>query len=192
MRVQPPSDKSSIFTYVNTNNPMREKGRSHWITVKGRKVIDGTSFFFPFYGTGQRLWVKELFKFNRGGPIYDAAGGLMDSMDDELLYHADGPHRESKWTSARLMPRWASRITIEITGVRVERLQDISEDDCLAEGIAQVIYDSLPRLQQCGEYDGIDVDLVGKYGTFWDSIHGPGAWERNPWVWVIEFEQVKL
>ena len=84
------------------------------------------------------------------------------------------------------MPRWASRITLEITSVLVERLKDISESDALAEGVAQVVRDRLP-VQQCGEYDAIDVDPVELYQDLWESINGPGSWGANPWVWVVEF-----
>jgi len=89
------------------------------------------------------------------------------------------------------MPRWASRITLEITDVRVERLQDISEDDCLAEGIAQVVREKLPGIQQCGEYDTIDVDPVAEYRDLWESINGPESWAANPWVWVIGFKKLE-
>jgi len=81
------------------------------------------------------------------------------------------------------MPRWASRITLRITDVRVERLQDISEDDARAEGCEPV-----------GWIDETDVGMSSYREGFtrlWNTINGVGAWEANPWVWVIEFERVK-
>lgn len=89
------------------------------------------------------------------------------------------------------MPRWASRITLEIVAVRVERLQDISDDDCLAEGIAQVVRERLPSIQQCGEYDAIDVDPVAEYRALWETINGSGAWDVNPWVFAVGFKVVQ-
>ncbi len=77
------------------------------------------------------------------------------------------PIREG-WKSPIFMPRWASRITLEITAVRVERLQDISEADARAEGVTAV----------CA------------YRKLWEKIHGPGSWDVNPYVWVVEFCQV--
>ena len=74
------------------------------------------------------------------------------------------------------MPRWASRISLEVTGVRVERLQDISEKDAWAEGS-----------------EGYDDDVTGgksgysEFHDLWESINGPGSWDANPWVWVVSF-----
>lgn len=90
----------------------------------------------------------------------------------------------------RLWVRDESRITLEIVSVRVERLQEISEEDALAEGVATVVRESLPQIQQCGEYDVIDADPVEVYRDLWDQIHGPGSWDANPWVWVIKFKRV--
>lgn len=94
------------------------------------------------------------------------------------------------------MPRWASRITLEITAVRVERLQDIGENDAVAEGIH-----TCSGLDEEGPYNGFhwgpkaqDSNLyetaVYAYERLWESINGPGSWAANPWVWVIEFRRV--
>lgn len=79
--------------------------------------------------------------------------------------------------------RWASRITLRITDVRVERVQDISEADAIAEGLHQGFW----------EYDNGECNLTAKEGfeALWESLHGPGSWDANPWVWAIEFERVK-
>jgi hypothetical protein len=75
------------------------------------------------------------------------------------------------------MPRWASRITLEITGIRVERLNNISKSDAIAEGC------------QCA---GVPASLsdVGAFAKLWESINGEGSWKANPWVWVIQFQKV--
>ena len=80
------------------------------------------------------------------------------------------------------MPRWASRITLEITGVRVERLQEISEADAISEG----------AVQWWQESDRKPVHGLARncFRLLWESINGPGSWDENPWVWVIEFRRV--
>jgi hypothetical protein len=93
-------------------------------------------------------------------------------------YQADGnrPEFNGLWKPSIHMFRWASRITLEITGVRVERLQDISEADAIAEGC------------QCS---GVPASLTnrGAFAKLWESINGTGSWDANPWVWVVEFRR---
>ncbi len=91
-----------------------------------------------------------------------------------------------RWRPAIHMPRWVSRITLEITGVRVERLRDISEDDAKAEGCKPVEFD---RDDDCGN-GWTEYWYVGGYQRLWDEINGAGAWTANPWVWVVEFKRV--
>ena len=92
------------------------------------------------------------------------------------------------------MPRWASRITLEVTGVRVERLQDISEADAIAEGV-----DPSPKVTsnddgaaffRIGPVRG-DSFPIARYAALWEQINGPGSWEANPWVWVIAFKRLE-
>lgn len=78
------------------------------------------------------------------------------------------------------MPRWVSRITLEITGVRIERLLDISEADALAEGVAP-----------SSEPGAVFAPAKSAYCDLWESINGPGSWFLNPWVWVVEFKVIK-
>ena len=79
-----------------------------------------------------------------------------------------------KWRSSRFMPRWASRIDLKVTGIRVERVRAITEEDCIAEGVAGEL-DFTPQM---------------KYAELWNSINAKRgySWESNPWVWVVEFE----
>jgi hypothetical protein len=81
------------------------------------------------------------------------------------------------------MPRWASRITLRITDIRVERLQDITENDAKAEGVKPLDYAAHHVAAGCGARIAFE--------QIWNSINGPGAWEANPWVWAISFERVK-
>jgi len=86
------------------------------------------------------------------------------------------------------MPRWASRITLEITAVRVERLQEISESDAKAEGIVPAGDGNGWQTADTRHYMG---DPVSAYRSLWESINGPDSWAANPWIWVIEFKRVE-
>jgi hypothetical protein len=132
-----------------------------------------------------------------------------------IHYHADHPHKplttivspDGKWgwrmKVGRFLPSWASRITLEIVNVRVERLQDISADDAIAEGLKGITMDW--RLVKYGipdadGYPGTDdigwpwedwrISPVDAYRRLWESINGSGSWDANPWVWVIEFRRI--
>jgi len=85
------------------------------------------------------------------------------------------------------MPRWASRITLEITDVRVERLQDISEEDCTAEGIGEPYFgDGDPPFVE----PGVWVSRRMQFRNLWNHINGAGSWDANPWVWVVSFPAI--
>ncbi len=108
----------------------------------------------------------------------------MDSNDDEKIYRATRPSYPGPWKSSIHMPRWASRITLEITGVRVERLQDISEGDALAEGCSSTAVVHEDGEDYTGHYASED------YRDLWESINGPaagsstpgcGCWSSNNW-----------
>jgi len=90
-----------------------------------------------------------------------------------------------QWRPAIHMPRWASRLTLELTDVRVERLQDISEQDAIAEGADRLVmdddgkfYESANGTHRCG------------YAGLWDHINGDGSWDENPFVWCISFRTI--
>lgn len=84
-----------------------------------------------------------------------------------------------RWTPSIHMPRDVSRITLEITGVRVERLQAITIGDICKEGLAASMYEFRPVTQAFPSFEG-----------YWESIHGTESWKSNPWVWVIEFNRL--
>lgn len=86
------------------------------------------------------------------------------------------------------MVRAASRITLEITGVRVERLQDISEADAIAEGIVDAGDDNGFHVADTTHYSNNPIE---SYASMWEAINGAGAWDLNPWVWVIEFKRIE-
>lgn len=113
----------------------------------------------------------------------------------DLLRGADG----HPWSPSIHMPRWASRIDLEVTGVRVERLQDISEEDADCEGVLGCercngvgwINTGPDGGEQCDAPGCGDGTLVDLFRALWESINGPGSWDANPWVWVVEFRRVK-
>lgn len=125
---------------------------------------------------GDRLWVRETTKEDVPGSvslaIYDADYA---HVMDESGAHAEWWYSKPVCPSIH-MPRWASRITLEITDVRAERLQDISEQDAVAEGCRNSLH--LP----CGRF------AKENFAHLWWRINGDGSWEANPWVWVIEFK----
>lgn len=153
----------------------------------------------PFGAVGDRLWVRETFATLACGS-YEPEKPSWSGSCQEARYRAtdrladlSADIRGYGWRPSIHMPRWASRITLEITGVRVERLNGISETDAEAEGIdMEALFDS----QDC--YDCIaDHNMTGRptaTGAFkylWESIYGEESWQANPWVWVIEFKRVE-
>ncbi|MBF8461155.1 hypothetical protein FMJ63_14120, partial [Klebsiella michiganensis] len=92
-----------------------------------------------------------------------------------------------KWTPSLHMPRWASRILLEITGVRVERLNAISEHDAQAEGVAKLRGGFWQHYQP--GWTQHQLSARGSFVTLWKSIYGEESWNSNPWVWVIEFKR---
>ena len=99
------------------------------------------------------------------------------------------------------MPRWASRIALEITGVRVERLNEISREDAIAEGTDWKTCPTYQSIESFTEqrlaqklgmacFPVLTIDYIGGYKKLWESINGPGSWDANPWVWVVEFKLI--
>jgi hypothetical protein len=131
---------------------------------------------------GDRLWVRETWRC-RGGREYE-----YQKHQPSIMYHADADLVEAacnEWRPSIHMPRWASRIDLEITAVRVERVQDITDNDAESEGV------DLRRL--CGCQDGCATcDDRSPRDVFWDLWQSIYAnWDANPWVWVYEFRRVK-
>ncbi|AJB32688.1 morphogenetic protein [Klebsiella pneumoniae] len=153
---------------------------------------------------GDRIWVRETFQ----GPLFDY--DLMDSYSKDptpfekpefCVYKADGvPAPEFYdaddelhccWRPSIHMPRWASRILLEITDVRVERLNAISEEDATAEGVP-------PAGSLLPDYPGTFLTPKGDFATakvafqrLWESIYGEESWKANGWVWVISFKRIE-
>ncbi|WP_321919367.1 hypothetical protein [Paraburkholderia tropica] len=150
----------------------------------------------PFGKVGDRLWVRETHEVNRigfeeswtsgrtyhAGVKYQADDGRADFEITEGLYQDLSDTESRGWTPSIHMPRWASRITLKVTGVRVERLQAISDADAEAEGI-----DFLRHVPDADE----TLTPSQLFMCLWDSVATPGAdWAANPWVWVVDFKRV--
>ncbi|MGQ3018758.1 hypothetical protein [Phenylobacterium sp.] len=144
----------------------------------------------PYGVPGDRLWVKETWRPFEAFQPWDL--DIRYHADGELRTIKDGEFGEGDWTmpkhaargnvSPLFMPRFASRITLEITGVRVERLAAISEADAEAEGVQEPTL--VPSL-------GAFWSSRDGFARLWNHINGPSAWAANPWVWVVEFKRIE-
>lgn len=180
VKSQPPADKQRVAWYepgvMGWAPP--DVPSQHWHRVR-----------CPYGQPGDRLWVREAFgHFERNDNF---------SPGCEVFYRADGECLALQpWRPSIHMPRWASRITLEVTSVRVERLQDISEADALAEGI-------VPHVRggwHWHPHNPSDLDDWHQFGfktaayayeSLWEQINGPGSWDSNPWVWAVEFKRLE-
>lgn len=164
-----------------------------------------TALKSPFGKTGDQLWVRETWR-HTASSLDEARAITEDVMSGSAVdWRADYIDRLIKtgeftrntaevacdfetWKPSIHMPRWASRIQLEITSVRVERLNIISEEDAEKEGVVKF---------QDGKFanylseSGYALNAKSSYASLWESINGANSWDANPWVWVFEFKVVK-
>lgn len=138
----------------------RDGPRKTWIEIPAIADHDGDVF--------RRYWEQSSDDAERAGLKHDEEGN----------YKWEPGQSPCRWRPSIHMPRCASRITLEIVSVRVERLQEISEADAIAEGVG-------------GDVTITPCFAVDRYRELWESINGPGSWDANPWVWVVEFKRVE-
>lgn len=133
----------------------------------------------PYGQPGDRLWVREAWRTVEGAAELMTPRELNPAY--RFWYESDAPHQPGfgRLRQSIHMPRCASRITLEIIAVRVERLQEISGSDCLAEGI------------DAANAPDYVLGYHEAYRDIFESINGPGSWSKNPWVWVVEFRRLK-
>lgn len=155
----------------------------------------------PYGQPGDRLWVRETWSADPhiddswASTEWNGCGRKVREIPDRFHhprfcnYAADWLHEQIRWTPSIHMPRWASRILLEITAVRVERLQDISKADARAEGLDWV-GDGYTPYGVKGIAASWSRDPRESYRVLWESINGPGSWSVNPWVWVLEFRRL--
>lgn len=204
-------DRDSLPVFFSDAYGCKDCGAGHW----------DDSVKCPYGKPGDRLWVRETWSShaeedhlaprncNKSIRFYEVEHGKQRGSNP----------RVGKKRPSILMPRWHCRIFLEIASVRVERLQDITEEDAKAEGVSQ-LFDEKTKMSrpecnfdswtnylwhgnwgQCGmgnkksdawqyQYSGYE-KARDSFSSLWESINGPGSWEANPWVWVIEFKRVK-
>jgi hypothetical protein len=153
------------------------------ISIAGTSIVRTEPYDvkLPRYAAGDILWVREtwcerLGVVDKGLYIYKAH---VEPQDEIHQYALD----QNKWRPSIFMPREAARLFLRVKNVRVERLQDITEEDAIAEGMSKTLVDGV-----------VFISAKGNFHVFWDSLNikrGYG-WDTNPWVWVIEFERVKV
>lgn len=170
----------------------------------------------PYGRAGDRLWVRETWQEDpeddgtwaytpymgcKGSPLSDIPRKFQ--KPEHCIYREGWDGSPLVWRPSIHMPRWASRILLEVVSVRVERLQDISEADALAEGISTVRtkewdLEHFPAWRKafdeaCAAHERPPVGPLPSeaYHALWESINGAGKWDANPWVWVVEFKRVQ-
>lgn len=196
MKVQPESNQLGLLL-ITDSTKHSDIGKYHWAESNATgNHVRSKLFSCPFGAVGDRIWVRETFctvddthyggekwvdyratpKFEESHP----AGWDSAPNDAEAL----------KWRPSIHMPRWASRILLEITDVRVERLNAISEEDARAEGIIDGGCLNCGEPEPCGCANP-EPDATDAFAYLWQSIYGQESWNTNPWVWVISFERIE-
>ena len=140
----------------------------------------------PKYKVGEKVYLKEPYYIHTDGDLHYKFDG---KEDVERFLFDETKFENIKWLNKLFMPAWAARYFIEITAVRAERLQDISEEDCLKEGIEKEVYNG--RLFNSTKYcNGSETFSTPKeaYAELIDKINGKDTWERNPFVWIYDFK----
>lgn len=168
------------------------KGWQYWWDVGTSGMPDVSQEYAPLkcpYGIpGDRLWVRETWQVDaprdgtwadtqfygcKGSPLSDIPAQYQ--RPEYCLFRASWTGTPIIWRPSIHMPRWACRTILEITEIRVQRLQEISEEDAKAEGVKVGV--------NCPDH-------IIAFGRLWESINGPGSWAENPWVWCVSFRKV--
>ncbi|EKZ5666723.1 TPA: hypothetical protein ACPUIG_002301 [Klebsiella pneumoniae] len=219
MKVQPESNQLGLLL-ITDSTKHSDIGKYHWAESNATgNHVRSKLFSSPFGAVGERIWVRETWATlgNEDGCYVDWEDNLCkgDERSAARIYRASceqrpgdyglwsipddaywKPHTkehkfEGAWRPSIHMPRWASRILLEITDVRVERLNAISEEDATAEGVP-------PAGSLLPDYPGTFLTPKGDFATakvafqrLWESIYGEESWKANGWVWVISFKRVE-
>ncbi|HDZ1120962.1 TPA: hypothetical protein RRW94_004100 [Klebsiella pneumoniae] len=218
MKVQPESNQLGLLL-ITDSTKHSDIGKYHWAESNATgNHVRSKLFSSPFGAVGERIWVRETWATlgNEEGCYVDWEDNLCkgDERSAARIYRASceqrpgdyglwsipddaywKPHTkehkfEGAWRPSIHMPRWASRILLEITDVRVERLNAISEEDARAEGIIDGGCLNCGEPEPCGCANP-EPDATDAFAYLWQSIYGQDNWNANPWVWVIEFKRVE-
>lgn len=141
----------------------------------------------PYGQPGDQIWVRETWAHG-----LHAMAANRDEEGPFVYAASDSPQQRlgDKWKPSIHMPRGACRITLEISGVRVERLQNISIEDAKSEGAWGPDESIVSKVAEYFSIDHLGANPYNAYQMLWESINGPGSWSLNPWVWVIEFRRL--
>lgn len=196
MKVQPPDHAIEVFDWRAPHIAESVKASEGCYY----NDMDGLHFLCkcPYGTVGDRLWVRETWmQFDEDHRIADTPYAYRASTSvegEEIRTEYIGCGRKYQWRPSIHMPRKASRINLQIDAIRCERLNAISEDDAIAEGIESEPHRVLGRHYKLyGDLEKHNQWTVGpkwSYETLWEAINGPGSWAANPWVWVVQFRRV--
>ncbi|HIF6270009.1 TPA: hypothetical protein ACX3KD_004989 [Raoultella ornithinolytica] len=166
-----------------------------WKSSLKHKYGSTTAHFCPFGAIGDRIWVRETFRVHSRATdvatlVYKASerNSWTEQTHRVPVAVCNKPATPEKWTPSLHMPRWASRILLEITDVRVERINSISQEDAQAEGLELTGWRPTYSDPDSG---GEVMTPYDNFAELWSSIYGDESWQANPWVWVIEFKRVE-
>ncbi|EBB5941623.1 hypothetical protein CMR97_24295 [Salmonella enterica] len=194
MAIQPEHSELGLRRVIDSKNG-RDNGKYFWSQSDARGLkMRSKVFGCPYGEVGDRIWVRETWQvihdhIDESSHVeYRTYAPSIPKEKDRYWHTVYAEHfgdesREDRgfpWRPAIHMPRWASRITLEITDVRVERLRGLSEEDAKSEGIIPSAGGVLP---------GWEYRI--NFRDLWMDIYGTDNWEANPWVWVIEFKRVE-
>jgi len=160
----------------------RDRVEAHYIKNGVAHFCNDFLSHCPYGQVGDRLWVRETYWQDQSGGVWCyKAGGLGRGLEGSLEPEFPPRNCGGKLVSTLFMPRWASRIDLEITGLRAERLQEIIAGDCTKEGI---VYED-------GDY--VTMKVFDKFRLLWDSLNAKRGygWDTNSWVWVISYERIR-
>ncbi len=211
LRPQPAGDITGCGRFADSRVGLKDDWE--WLTGDQTDIdsVSAAGSFKTRYLEGDRLWVREAWRAPktqderrpadmpaRTMSIRFEAGGWISNVSfkgdwrpTNESFVNDPPSWIGKLRSSLHLPRWASRITLVVTDVRVQRLQDIGEDDARAEGVNIERY--VPVSDSAGMHasgEAEPTDPVEEYRDLWDSLHGPDAWSKNPWIAAISFRPI--
>ena len=187
IKPQPPSEVTSAGVIATS----REGQTDNWTWLTGDPedcdTWETAGDFKTRFAPGDELWVREAFSYSWAVKDDPERRHLMPCW-----YWADGNPTHGDWSKPKPsihMPRWASRITLKVTGVKIERLRDIGEEDAKAEGIRETLGGWWSAVEN---YPPLAANSpIGAFYCLWTSINGAASWEANPWVAAISFERIK-